>query len=112
MWMAPVVDFDNHTVEVRQKRINSTERRPQHLCNCFTVIAVTVTRVIYRCRRIIIDIYVQIKPTDKNMNNTEKNTATVIEKKESLPKNKQIREIIAHGISKKFDITNNTDPSG
>jgi hypothetical protein len=30
MWMAPVVDFDNHTVEVRQNRINSTERRPQH----------------------------------------------------------------------------------
>jgi hypothetical protein len=24
------VDFDNHTVEVRQNRINSTERRPQH----------------------------------------------------------------------------------
>jgi hypothetical protein len=30
MWMAPVVDFDNHTVEVRFFRINSTERRPQH----------------------------------------------------------------------------------
>jgi hypothetical protein len=31
---------DNHTVEVRYKRINLTERRPQHHRNCFTVIAV------------------------------------------------------------------------
>jgi hypothetical protein len=36
MWMAPVVDFDNHAVEVRFNRINSTACRPQHHRNSIT----------------------------------------------------------------------------